>query len=131
MSRDFQLALDKWQDKVTLDVKKFTKLVTFKVFDRIILRTPVDTGRCRASWAIGVNEVKVDDQPATFAGGATAARSVADSRKIGVVDANLYVIANGLHYVEKLENGWSRQAPAGMVRLAIADVKTELEVAFG
>ena len=43
----------------------------------------------------------------------------------------VWTIANNLPYVEALENGHSKQAPAGMVKLALLDVTTELQRAGG
>lgn len=128
----FSLAVDKWAAKVSVDVKKFTKLVAFQVHDRIVMRTPVDTGRARASWTIvaGSNP-DTSVQPESFEGGAAAGIALAKSKQSSVPDSNTYVIANSLPYIERLENGWSKQSPTGFVRLGIADVKTRLEVELG
>jgi hypothetical protein len=129
---NFKIAVDKWANKVTVDIKQFTKLVAFKVHDRIVERTPVDTGRARASWTIVAGETAdTSVAPPDFAGGPEAGISAARSKQGNVQLAHSYVIANNLPYIERLENGHSKQAPAGMVGLAIADVRTELEISLG
>ena len=40
-------------------------------------------------------------------------------------------VTNALHYAEKLEFGHSKQAPAGMARIAVAEAIAELSVAKG
>ena len=36
-------------------------------------------------------------------------------------------IQNNLPYANRLENGWSNQAPAGMVALTIAEVEAQMD----
>lgn len=37
--------------------------------------------------------------------------------------AGAHYLANNVPYAERLENGWSTQAPSGMVKLAVIDVQ--------
>lgn len=85
----------------------------------IVLGTPVDTGRARASWGVGLNRygdltVTTVDKDGTKtihrAAAALASYRPGDSIWIG----------SALPYIVPLEYGHSRQAPAGMVRIAIA-----------
>jgi hypothetical protein len=97
--------------------------VVIAIYTKVVERTPVDTGRARASWMInegsapeGVPEPDLESypMPATAMGGFTGTEPV-------------YITSN-LPYMERLENGWSKQAPAGMVRIALAEVETEIEM---
>lgn len=69
----------------------FDEIVS-ELFDRIVERTPVDTGLCMASWEI---------------------------QKIGV---GRYQIYNPIEYVSYLEDGHSQQAPDGIVEPTLAEV---------
>ncbi len=130
--KNFALQVDQWAAKAAVDIKVFTKLVAFKIHDRIVERTPVDTGRARASWTIIAGEsADTSVAPPDFSGGAAAGSAAAKAKQGSIEPANSYVIANSLDYIEALENGHSRQSPSGMVALAIADVRTELEVSLG
>lgn len=127
----FSLDVAKWLAKTEIEAETFVRAVAFRLHDRIVMRTPVDTGRARASWTIV--EGKTPDTtvaPEGFSGGAEAGASYALQRQAGVKRGTTYTIANSLPYIEALENGHSKQAPSGMVRLAIADIKTTLDVAF-
>lgn len=129
---NFSLAIDRWALKAQINIKTFTKLVAFKVHDRVVERTPVDTGRARASWTIIAGEVPDRTvAPETFSGGAASGISAAKAKQGNVSLANSYVISNNLPYIEALENGHSRQAPVGMATLAVLDVKTRLQVELG
>jgi len=131
MSR-FNLQVKKWADRVSVDIKVFTRSVAFQLHDLILEETPVDTGRARASWTIIAGEVAdTSVAPETFAGGAAAATAYAKSNQGAVALANSYVIANNLPYIERLENGHSNKKPAGMVAVSIAFLKLKLEQTHG
>lgn len=106
-----------------------TKLIAFRIHDRIVMRTPVDTGRARASWNLVAGDVAdLSVAPKSFSGGGEQGAAHAQAKAAGAPPALQYVISNNLPYIEKLENGSSRQAPAGMVKLAAADVMTILQM---
>jgi hypothetical protein len=104
--------------------------------------TPVDTGRARASWAIGVGApsdyVPPDVDPATKRERARQRRkggspppifeAPTPTDALSLIDGNevIYVTSN-LPYMEALENGHSKQAPAGMVRVTVAAIETNME----
>jgi hypothetical protein len=116
----------------TLDVKAFAekageaadmivRKICLDLFSDITTNTPVDTGRARANWFASVNQpsivtVEYSGSPASAAQGAIADAGVAISQATG----NVFWISNNLPYIYRLEfEGWSKQAPNGMVRLAI------------
>ena len=93
-------------------------------------RSPVDTGRFRASWVVGQNQAGNYDageqQPATGAnrGKVEPPGTPLPGPPIGVnytpgneSVGNAYHISNNLPYAERLGNGHSTQAPAGWVDL--------------
>lgn len=53
--RQFNVQVDAFANKVGLAVTTVQKRVAFDLFGRIVRKTPVDTGRARASWNISVN----------------------------------------------------------------------------
>jgi hypothetical protein len=126
------LDVERWAKRVEMDVARFCRIVALKLHDRIVERTPVDTGRARASWTIVEGySPDLSVAPEGFQGGASAAAAVQAARRAQVKEGFAYVIANNLPYIVELENGSSKQAPHGMVRVAIADVKTELQAELG
>ena len=48
----FNAALTASEKKIKGDFKKFHKQIIAELFKRIVLRTPVDTGRARGNWQI-------------------------------------------------------------------------------
>lgn len=50
------------------------------------------------------------------------AKQVLGSNRSGAGKIKRIYIANGLPYILRLENGWSKQAPAGMVAITLAEL---------
>lgn len=114
-----------------LDVKKFAEKageqadaviskICLDLLSDIVLNTPVDTGRARANWftSIGApSNTTIEYEGAQSAAGIAIGRASDDIAK---ASGNIFWISNNLPYIYRLEfEQWSKQAPSGMVRLAI------------
>lgn len=118
-----EIARLKAEEEALLIVRK----IVIDAYARIVDRTPIDTGRARASWQFGVNaepdgKVPDGDYKAKIAG--IVAENVA---QIAEASPGKWFIANHLDYIEALEAGWSKQAPAGMVGLTLRELARQLE----
>lgn len=83
---------------------------SIETFSRSILRTPVDLGRARGNWGLTVSAGQIDKTGAVTIDRVT--REVIDSDyRAG------FSLVNALPYIERLEYGYSGQAPQGMVRI--------------
>lgn len=115
--------------KFTLDIQAFVakakknpetvmRSVSLKLFSAIIKASPVDTGRFRGNWqTTGVT-------PATglIAGVDPTGNKAVNSAATFITNApgwDTFTLTNNLPYAERLEYGWSKQAPVGMVRVNI------------
>ena len=113
----------------TLDVKAFCekakknpetvmRSVSLKLFSAIIKASPVDTGRFRGNWqTTGVT-------PATglVAGVDPTGNKAVNSAATFITNApgwDTFTLTNNLPYAERLEYGWSKQAPTGIVRVNV------------
>ncbi len=86
---------------------------------RIVNRTPVDSGKAKASWEIGNGANGFDNETTDPGGSVTTTRLKRES--IEFTMGKSVNIASGVHYMNKLEFGWSRQAPSGMLRLTASE----------
>lgn len=107
---------DDAKEKTALAVQR----IALEMFERVILRSPVDTGRFRGNWQVGIGNVpagtlELDDKSgrATVSNAQAAALSLEPGQSITLV--------NNLPYAQRLEDGYSSQAPAGMVALTVQD----------
>lgn len=95
-----------------------------ELFQNVVKRTPHDTGRARANWQIGIDELPPD----TFVND-TDKTGEKTCAKIGQTllsrfdkTTRLAVLQNNLVYIRPLEYGHSQvQAPNGMVRISVAE----------
>lgn len=109
------------------------KKIAFDVLNSVVRKTPVDKGRARASWNVSVNRVDLKVEPkrkSKLGEAAATARATSKYNKaIGEVQAfDVIYLSNNLPYILALENGSSSQAPRGMVKVALAEVKTGLGI---
>jgi len=114
-------------DQIELGVNELTKRTVQIMADDAIDHTPVDTTEHASNWQVAVNHRPAFGLPAIYEGerGSTApqsrqaakahcARALADKLPGEMVD-----LANLAPAIEDLNNGTSKQEPAGMVQRAI------------
>lgn len=117
----FEAQLRGFGIKALDQVDKVRRASVLELFKLVIFATPVDTGRLRGNWQTTINS------PASAAigrddpGGAAAmAEAVANLGSL----TDVVWFTNNLPYAERIEyDGWSRQAPEGMVRRHVASWK--------
>ncbi len=110
--------------------------VLFKANQLIIKRTPVDTGRARGGW-IATLGAPSTSSPVAPSGNPIATANATARKALGKV----YYLANNVSYIGVLEyggypnppasgimtiGGYSRKAPAGMLRVSISEIKAEV-----
>ena len=132
----FDRDLEKFAKALEIDVTTVVKKIGFDLFGRIVKKTPVDTGRARASWTIAINE---PDRTVAEAGEHKAYQSAPDEAAKAKANAGMAAlkpyepvwISNNLPYIDALEHGHSKQAPEGMVALSIQETEQEIDTATG
>jgi len=117
---NFTLDLTRFANKTKLNVDTVVQKATHDIFRSVILKSPVDTGRFRANWLASVNSygsMTLDDTDKSGTTTVSAVGAVALSAKAG----GIVYLVNNLPYAQRLEYGYSKQAPAGMVRITIME----------
>ena len=100
------------------------------VASAVALRTPVDTGRARANWQthIGSAPAGLVSGFAEGTKGSTGGQAVAQATNAATQEMGRYApadsgkevyISNNLPYIGKLNQGSSKQAPAGFIEAAV------------
>lgn len=111
-------------DLIEVDLRVIYRKTALDLFTRIVMLTPVDTGRARASWRVGIGAPDTSVAP-EGQGGDAVGPAAARLNTVRVRDVTY--ITNSLPYIEALENGHSRQAPNGMIRMALAETQRDLQ----
>lgn len=113
----FRADLRKFAKAIDASVEQVMRIIVLEAFARIVMRSPVDTGRFRSSWTIQESFPNTVVKPdAKYP--PPSPPSFALSGPFTIVWIN-----NSLPYAERLEFGYSKQAPAGMVRLTAAEME--------
>lgn len=116
MAEDFAGQVRRWSDETLEKLNLVVRKSAMEAFAEVIRRSPVDTGRFRGNWQAGIGSAPAGVLATTdIGGGGSIARAQGVANGAGAGD--VIVLANNLPYAERLEYGWSGQAPGGMVRL--------------
>jgi len=94
-------------------VRKTRNNLAFRIDGRVIMETPVASGEARINWI--VSEGSPDSTHLDFGGDASSA--IAQGRA-AIERAKIYTdlyIQNNAPHIERLNEGWSEQAPSGYV----------------
>lgn len=121
----FTVDLSRICAKAQGNVENVVRKVTIETFRKVILKSPVDTGRFRANWIYATQTYSTATSEAVDkGGGATASRIAAQVASTRINGAPLY-LTNSLPYAKRLEEGYSRQAPSGMVKLSLMEISAK------
>jgi hypothetical protein len=84
----------------------------------MVERTPVDTGRAKNNWQCGVGAVDFSANEAPDRAGGGAISRTAAALEAWRPGRSIH-LTNSMPYAQALEDGSSRQAPYGMVKLTV------------
>lgn len=106
--------------EVEANAAQAVRKVALAAESAVVLATPVDTGRARANWLVEIDgpaegTVEPIDQSGNAAIQAAAAKV---AEYVPGVSAEIH-LTNNLPYIQRLNDGWSAQAPAGFVQEAV------------
>ncbi len=119
-SRDIAAFVKKTRVNADIACRK----VSIELQGGVVRMTPVDTGRARGNWGVTIGAAQTSSTDDTDPGqygddpGAQAAAK-ADAALANFTAGPSIFITNALPYIERLETGYSTQAPAGMVAVTL------------
>ena len=125
MNATWTVPIDKCISNLEQQRAMVVKKIAFDLFRKVILKTPVLTGRARANWLVSVAEPRNETVDETDKTGIRAIGNVQTVIAGWNADSDIY-LSNNLPYIYGLERGRSRKkAPKGMVKISIAEVLNE------
>lgn len=120
MATEFDVQIDEWVKATGLELGAVQRRLSFEILDGVVRRTPVDTGLLRSNWHVSIGT----PSEARYAVGASGnTRSRIDQ----ATGREAVYIQNNMPYARRIEYGWSKQAPNGMVRPTLGEVQANLE----
>ena len=126
----FSADISKFIDKVERGADLVVRKLAIDVTESVKTKTPVDTGDLRGSWTVSINGL-----PATYNGDVSGNMSVkfGDTWFISTNKAYAPIVEYGLYPnppknpTGKTVNGYSKQAPQGMVRITVQEAKNKIK----
>jgi hypothetical protein len=118
MSNDrFRRNIAKRVDKASRKLEMAMQAVLVEIDARLVNMSPVDTGRFRANWYAGNGNINYTTTENT-----TKRTNETEIKALKITGQTVF-LTNSLPYAYRLEyEGWSKQAPSGMVRITVAEM---------
>lgn len=117
----FRGRLEGFQQHVEERQHALLKRVLAEAMTNLVMATPVDTGRARSNWQVQA----LPAAPEVTLADPTGQSAVTEGyRRIGQIPKHqrkAYLV-NPVAYMERLNQGWSRQAPSGWIDAVLARV---------
>jgi hypothetical protein len=125
---EFRLSeLDRWAEKTKQTADQVVRSTLLQITEMVIMRTPVDTGRARGNWLPSLGS-PASGEGSPDPGGTQTIQSALPVIRDATGD--IYYLTNNLPYIRRLEyEGWSGQAPAGMLRVSVQEFERALRQA--
>lgn len=113
--------------RIEENAEALVRKVAVAVDTAVVVATPVDEGRARSNWQVGIGEAPEGVRDAYVpgkdgdTGAANAQQAIEQGKRIikFYSKGNTIHITNNLPYIQRLNDGWSAQAPAGFVEKAV------------
>jgi hypothetical protein len=130
---EWTLDMSKYTQKIANDINRVRQVFAFELLRRVIMRSPVDTGRFRSNWLTTVNNETGETRDTTDKSGNS---SLQEGQTIidNVKGDEKIIIQNNMSYATKIEyggftkkpetaktiGGYSRQSPKGVIGTVMA-----------
>lgn len=119
-AKHFSIDLTRWGTSLEKEqAPQFIRKIALELLKKVTMKSPVDTGRFRANWMVGI-------------GGAdetTTDSTVNDAMMRGSIVLTGYKnlkqihLSNNLPYAAALEHGHSMQAPLGVAEISVEEIE--------
>jgi hypothetical protein len=134
----FAADISRFVNKTGIRADEVLRSIALQGLRGVVQRTPVDTGRCRASWRVAINQADASVEPEIKKGKdqpAPVDASAVIGEGSGIIAAAKFgdsiYITNNLPYAPALEQGHSQQAPAGMLAVTFAELENAVSQMVG
>ena len=118
MAKSFELQIKEFENMTAEKSELLFKKVCFDLSNSIIMDTAVDKGTARGNWQPDINSIQNDVlEIEDKSGNATVAKvaSKTNNLKLG----QYFTLTNNLPYILRLEYGWSKKSPQGMLGINV------------
>lgn len=142
-SKSFSLQVAEFIAKTKADADLVVRLTLGKIDGRLVQRSPVGDakywqnpapkgytgGRFRGNWQMGIGSPPAGALDRIDKDGGITIASHAPTIA-GAKAGQVFYLVNNLPYAKRIEDGWSRQAPVGLVALTVVEFRTIVDDAI-
>lgn len=128
----FALDLKEFERGVMGDIAEFMQKTVFEIYRGVTIKSPVDTGRFKGNWNINIGSPSytINESATSTPYGAPVSGDFANV--LFTIDGTKPAyITNGLPYAARLETGYSKQAPVGMVDVTLTEYRAFIAKQIG
>ena len=104
--------------KCLKDADTLTKKITGDMLTTVVAATPIDTSAARGNWRVGVGKVDTTADLSSRGAVAVGLPKIASQGGLG----KIVYISNSLKYIERLNSGYSKQAPQNFMQISFRNV---------
>ena len=118
----FASDVEEYAKKAGASLDETSRAIVLELFGSVIKDTPVDTGRAKGNWqtTIGAPASGTVDRL-----GESEALADVSQQTASFGAGKVIYLSNNLPYIYRLEyDGWSQQAPGGMLRKNVARIQS-------
>lgn len=118
----FSSDVEAYAKKAGASLDETSRAIVLELFGSVIKDTPVDTGRAKGNWqtTIGAPASGTVDRL-----GESEALADVSQQTASFGAGKVIYLSNNLPYIYRLEyDGWSQQAPGGMLRKNVARIQS-------
>jgi hypothetical protein len=141
---DFAANISQFVARANGNVDAVVRKIILDIGTKIVMRSPVGDaelwqsppppgyvgGRFRANWQYTFGQPATQPTDAIDPSGSSAISGIQSGVSANKA-AGLHYLSNNLPYAKRLEEGWSTQAPAGMVGLTLVEFENTVRDAAG
>ena len=130
MARDAEAQMRAIREKAQKRANFMVRATMMEIANRTILSSPVDTGRFRANWQLAEGSPASAIEYTGDPGQAAQAAITAVVQETENIEAGQVIfLTNNLAYGPRLEDGYSAQAPNGIVKIIEPDIPQIIDAA--
>lgn len=122
----FSVPLGEIAARANASLETVARKATLDLFRSVVMKSPVDSGRFKANWNVSYGSPDPAVTANKNAGRGLEQAAMSSTLPLG----GIVYLANGLPYARRLEYGWSKQAPSGMVRLSALEFDQSIREAI-
>lgn len=132
-TKEAQQAMDELFTAAMGDIKEEILAVIADCYSRLVVRTPVDTGRARVSWHITGDQDEWKPDPGDYPEARENVSSIIEKEirklQLSLSESDIVYIMSNIEYMLPLEAGWSKKQGGGFIALFLTELKASLESA--